>query len=306
MVENAGLTELYRGEDPVVDIVAVHGLNGHPFKTWTTTKTNKFWLADSDLLPSNLKQSRILTFGYDAAVAALLGKTSSDRILQHAQTLIAELVADRQLEDAAQRPIIFICHSLGGIIVKRALAYSASRTSKLVQHYHSIYVSTYGILFLGTPHNGSNKASLASVGSRMINALTPSKIADTNSQLADALLEGSEVLQNITDMFVPLMKNFRVYFFWEQLKTDLGATIAYIVEEHSAAPILDNTERAGLPYGHRDMVKFESRSSPGYRLVVAALIRYSKEAPELISMRWVQATEMLRAKRQNEAAELLH
>jgi hypothetical protein len=89
-------------------------------------------------------------------------------------------------------------------------------------------VSTYGILFLGTPHNGSSKAGLASVGSRMISALVPSKIIDTNSQLADALNEGPEVLQNITDMFAPLMKNFRVYFFWEQEKTNLGTTLAYV------------------------------------------------------------------------------
>jgi hypothetical protein len=246
-------------------IVAVHGLNGHPFKTWTTEKTKKFWLKDTGLLPSTLKSARILTFGYNAAVAALLGRTSSDRILQHAQTLVAELVADRevslnwsqeisakhisQLEDASQRPIIFICHSLGGIVVKRlsytlleskyighvltlsqALAYSASRTSKLVQHVHSIFVSTYGILFLGTPHNGSSKAGLASVGSRMINALTPSKVVDTDSQLADALHEGSEILQNITDMFAPLMKNFRIYFFWEQEKTNLGTTLAYVCD----------------------------------------------------------------------------
>ena len=30
-------------------------------------------------------------------VTAVLGKTSSDRILQHAQTLVAELVADREV-----------------------------------------------------------------------------------------------------------------------------------------------------------------------------------------------------------------
>jgi hypothetical protein len=97
-----------------------------------------------------------------------------------------------------------------------------------VQHLHSIFVSTYAILFLGTPHNGSSKAGLASVGSRMISALTPSKVVDTNSQLADALYEGSEVLQNITDMFAPLMKNFRIYFFWEQEKTDLGGSLGYV------------------------------------------------------------------------------
>ena len=114
------------------------------------------------------------------------------------------------------------------LILSQALAHSASRTSKLVQHLYSVFVSTNGILFLGTPHNGSNKAGLASVGSRMISALAPSKVIDTESQLADALHQGSEVLQNITDMFAPLMKNFRIYFFWEQEKTNLGSTLAYV------------------------------------------------------------------------------
>lgn len=78
-------------------VVAVHGLNGDAFKTWTIDGSNKMWLKDPDLLPSNLKNSRILTYGYNAAVAAMFGKASSDRILQHAQTLVAELVADREV-----------------------------------------------------------------------------------------------------------------------------------------------------------------------------------------------------------------
>jgi len=305
MEGHSTLNEVFRGENPVVDIVAVHGLNGDAFKSWTTSKTDRFWLGDPSLLPMDMKHARILTFNYNASVTALFGKTSSDRILQHAHTLIAEIVADRELEDAMQRPIIFICHSLGGIVVKRALAYSASRTSKLVQHLHSIFVSTYAVLFLGTPHNGSNKASIASTGQRMIDALVPSKIWDTNGQLLNALKEESEVLQNITDIFTPLMKNFRIYFFWEQEKTDFGSTQRYVVEESSAAPILDDTERAGLPYDHRNMCKFESRTSPGYRLIVAALLRYSKEAPSTIPQRWANAIEMLKSKRMNEAAELV-
>jgi protein SERAC1 len=78
-------------------IVAVHGLNGDAFKTWTAQKTKKFWLGDLDMLPANLEDSRILTYSYNATVAAICGKTSSDRIMQHAHTLIAELVADRQV-----------------------------------------------------------------------------------------------------------------------------------------------------------------------------------------------------------------
>ncbi|KAI4110724.1 MAG: hypothetical protein LQ345_006932 [Seirophora villosa] len=323
MASHYGIQEVFRGDNPVVElrknrnpsqsrpadvvnsIVAVHGLNGDAIQTWTTNKTEKFWLGDPEMLPKNMSNARILSFGYDASATAFFGRTSSDTILQHAHTLVAELVADRQLEGAVNRPIIFICHSLGGIVVKRALAYSASRTSKLIQHLHSIFVSTYAILFLGTPHQGSNMAKLASTSRKIVDAMVPSKAFDTDGQLLEALQEGSEILQNVTDMFAPLMKNFRIYFFWEQQKTDFGTTRKYVVKEHSAAPILDDTERAGLPYDHRGMCRFESRTAPGYRLVVAALMTYTLNAPSTITQRWVSATEMLKAKRDTEAAELL-
>jgi hypothetical protein len=75
-------------------IVAVHGLNGDPYKTWTT-KSGVFWL--KDLLPIDIKNARILTFGYNANTTSFMGSTSSDRILQHAQTLVAQLNADREV-----------------------------------------------------------------------------------------------------------------------------------------------------------------------------------------------------------------
>lgn len=114
-------------------------------------------------------------------------------------------------------------------LVPQALAYSASRTSKNIEHLHSIFVSTYAILFLGTPHNGSDKAKLARIGQ---NAQRPraEKVWDTDSQLLNALQEGSETLQNITDQFAPLMKQFHIYFFWEQEKTDLGYTRDYVTK----------------------------------------------------------------------------
>lgn len=83
-------------------------------------------------------------------------------------------------------------------------------------------------MFLGTPHNGSSKAGLASVSRRIVDIVTPSKFVDTDGQLVEALREDSETLQNITDMFVPLMKQFRIFFFWEQEKTDFGAKVDYV------------------------------------------------------------------------------
>ena len=190
---------------------------------------------------------------------------------------------------------------------------------------HSIYVSTYAVPFLGTPHHGSDIARMFSTVQRMVDAVLPKKILDTDSQLLNALREESETLQNITDQFAPLMKRFRIYFFWEQEKTDFPYSKAYVisifftfplansicanllqvVDEASAAPILDNTERSGIGANHSDMCKFEDATAPGYRTVVAALMRYAREAPPLIMTRWSRAKNMLAAQRSMEASELL-
>ncbi|KAK4446131.1 ribonuclease-like protein p/mrp subunit [Podospora aff. communis PSN243] len=302
--EAAALTEIYRGADPAVDIVAVHGLNGDAFRTFTSQTSGRCWLDDPEMLPKDLPNCRVLTFSYPATVANVLGKTSSDRILQHAQTLVAELVADRELENAVQRPIIFVCHSLGGIIVKRALVYSASRTAQKIEHLRSVFVSTYGVLFMATPHDGTDKAKLASFAQKLVDSCLPNKLVDTSPQLVDALATGSEVLQEITDNFTPLMKRFCLCFFWEQNKTDLVTTYDYVVDQASAAPVLDNTDRAGLPYDHRSICRFTSRTAPGYRIVIAALRRYARESPGVVSQRWSDEESIMLSLRMAEAREL--
>ncbi|KAK7911395.1 hypothetical protein PG985_013876 [Apiospora marii] len=161
------------------------------------------------------------------------------------------------------------------------------------------------MLFFGTPHNGSRRANLASYAQRMVSSLLPSKIIDTDSRLINALKDGSEILQEITDNFQPKMKRFNIFFFWEQVKTDLGAKYDYVVTETSAAPILDDTERAGIRAEHRHMCKFASRHSPGYPLVAATLIRYSEDAPKAIARRWSEAAESIRIMRKGEVDDLI-
>lgn len=65
----------------------------------------------------------------------------------------------------------------------------------------------------------------------LVQKITPSKFIDTNGELLEALQPQSETLQNITDMFVPLMRNFRIYFFWEQEKTDLKGGYDYVSKQ---------------------------------------------------------------------------
>ena len=244
-------------------------------------------------MPLKNLPARVLTFGYDARVSSFFGNDSSNSIQQHAHTLIAELEAIRALDKTAERPIIFVCHGLGGLLVKKALAYSANRTSKKVEHLYSIFVSTYAILFLGTPHSGIEKASWTLTGGHF------------SEDLEKSFGKNSETLQNITDQFAPLMKQFHIYFFWETLQTTIGVNKSFFILEDSAAPLLDNTERSGINATHSEMCRFSSLESPGFSIVLAALLRYTKESCTAIRLRWIEAKKFLATQRTNEASELV-
>lgn len=78
------------------------------------------------------------------------------------------------------------------------------------------------------PHQGSNKANLAHFAQRMVQVVMPSKAVDTDPKLLRALKAGSEILQEISDNFTPLIRRFCAYFFSEQEKTNLGVTLDYV------------------------------------------------------------------------------
>lgn len=140
----------------------------------------------------------------------------------------------------------------------------------------------------------------------MVSLAVPKKALQTDSSLLRALEEDSEVLQNITDQFAPLLHRFRIFYFWEQERTDLKYTQDYIVDEASAAPILDDTERSGIAADHRGMCRFEGKDSPGFRTVMAALKRYCHDAPEVIQSRRANAKTDMEARRWSEAGDLLN
>lgn len=102
---------------------------------------------------------------------------STDMIHQHAQTLLANLSIERKAEDTERNPIIWVAHSLGGILVKRALELSNDLQGKNADDLRSIYVSTYGIIFLGTPHNGSDAAKWGLVLQNMVHVSILSKLS---------------------------------------------------------------------------------------------------------------------------------
>jgi hypothetical protein len=105
-----------------------------------------------------------------------------------------------------------VCHSLGGLVVKQALVFA--QMDKL---FADIRNSTYGIIFLGTPHRGSSAADLAS---NLIN-ITRLAFPGIQSQLLAALEKDSSTLGDIADEFRHISSDFEIASFYEQKPTSL-------------------------------------------------------------------------------------
>ncbi|KAG0648834.1 Kinesin light chain [Hyphodiscus hymeniophilus] len=277
-----------------VDIVAVHGLYEGQIETWTDPDSRICWLRD--LLAHQIPEARILAYGYEAHASNSDGEGSSDRILAHAYSLMSELNSNRY-PFATRRPIIFICHGLGGILVKQALACSNTSRSKQVDHRRAFFTSTYAILSLGTPHGGMSE--------EVLRAEAKMPPGGELSQISQALIEGSEVLQDINEQFSSLMKKFRIYFLWEQHQSNLGSSQGYVVAENSAAPNWIRAERAGIPANHSQMCKFTSADDVGFKLISSACKRYLRTAVNEVNIRWHKDCELLEKEREEEVAELL-
>jgi hypothetical protein len=117
------------------------------------------------------------------------------------------------------RPIIFICHSLGGLVVKDALVKAASHDSHKRDHDLALIGRhTKGVLFLGTPHRGSQQATFSDVLARTASLL----LHKTNTQLLRSLRADSHILEKQRDDFITISKNLLVRCVKEDRPTPLG------------------------------------------------------------------------------------
>ncbi|NEP84105.1 MAG: alpha/beta hydrolase, partial [Okeania sp. SIO3B3] len=147
-----GLSQVFGCENPdrTGDIVFVHGLAGHPWSTWHPQgkKDNQdldfwpFWLGEE-------LQANVWTFGYDAPRFGYVGQ-GMPRF-----DLASNLLEYLAVNDIGDRPLIFVTHSMGGLVVKDLI-----RTAQNFDDKKAIIQQTQGIVFLSTPHQGSHLANL--------------------------------------------------------------------------------------------------------------------------------------------------
>ena len=154
-----------------------------------------------------------MTFGYDAR---FLGPSVSS-LEDDAMDLLIRLRTIRLTKHTGHRPIIFIAHSLGGLVVKQALIIVHSQAG-----FSDILVSTRAILFLGTPHKGSKHISRAALMSRILVA-AGLKLAKHRFQL---LTSNCDALNSLGDLFQKIAANISIISFYETETTPgLGSVV---------------------------------------------------------------------------------
>ncbi|KAI2623161.1 hypothetical protein GGR54DRAFT_629751 [Hypoxylon sp. NC1633] len=279
-IESAqGLEVVYDSPEASLDIVAIHGLNGHPDKTWTAGN-GVHWLRD--LLPKDLPNVRILTWGYDANTHSS-DRVSCQYLYDHALELVADLTRKRTLTNSTERPIIFVTHSLGGIVLKSALIHSDAARQGAKNEHRSVKTSTYGILFMGTPHQGSDSVPL---GRSLMNIA--SIFVATNDRILQHLGRDSEWLQQQLDQYAPIGGEFVTKFAYEIFETPtlLGHKILVVPKASAVVPGQADAEAIGIHSDHTHMIKFSSKDDGGYRKVSENLQIMARGAGETIRSRW--------------------
>ena len=158
-----------------------------------------------DLLPADCPNARILVWGYDSVVTKGYAPFNKSNMFAHAKDLLYSL--DR--EKPKGRNVVFVAHSLGGLLVKEVLRRSQHAEEASLR---DIIETTKAVIFLGTPHRGS--AEFAGLGELPRSVASAVIRVDSNATVIRALGIDSPELELSRESF---LQQWRTYGF--QVKT---------------------------------------------------------------------------------------
>lgn len=224
----------------LLDVVFVHGLTGDKFTTWSFDGTTSWlnWLAE------DLSSINVYAAAYKSAffASALTGQGAS--LDDRATTLLDGVIARR----SPAKRIVFISHSLGGLIVKRLLRVCADFASP---KYHDLLSNIAGVVFIATPHQG---AKLAKTLSGVLRVVT--------SKSVDELKAGAELTTELGSWFRNHVAKSQcaVHSYYETRKTN-GVMI---VDKDHANPMIGGCDPVAVEADHITICKPTSREAHLY------------------------------------------
>jgi hypothetical protein len=134
--------------DRIADVIFIHGLNGDAHLTWTTPGlADGFW---PNWLGAELYDVGIWSIAYDVKSSSWKGYSMA--LAARARNVL-DLLAGKEI---GTRPIVFVVHGFGGLVVKQVLRTAADSPDP---DWQAIAAQTRGVVFLATPHAGSRLAN---------------------------------------------------------------------------------------------------------------------------------------------------
>ena len=231
---------------PLLDVVFVHGLGGDDTATWTVRGASDSWL---EWLGQDIPSIAVWSLCYPAGATkwttAGEGMALSDRA--------AGLIPTMLYYGIGSRGTVFVCHSLGGLIVKQILRHSAEMA---MPAWRAIAVSTLGVAFLATPHSGSNLASFLKV----VPLSRPTRTALALTAHCPHLKELSDwYRQNAGRLGIETTA------YAESRRLKRGFRFVTVVNTTSADPGISGCITTTLDSNHVDIAKPSDRATDAYR-----------------------------------------
>lgn len=226
------------------DVIFVHGLGGSARGTWHPKEKqndDNFW---PKWLGEDFPDVGIWSLGYE--VEPFKWKGNSMPLADRA-TNILDLLDSYEI---GERPLIFITHSFGGLLVKQML-----RSARDFGKWQAIASHTRGIVFLSTPHSGSDIASwIRHIGGILQTTVSVEELEAHHSRLRELnlLYRNDDQLRKIP---------MRVYC--ETLPTK-GILV---VNQTSADPGINGVIPVPMPCDHISICKMKDRNNQIYRQV---------------------------------------
>ncbi|KAK6451809.1 hypothetical protein FP744_10008060 [Trichoderma asperellum] len=256
-----GLTVIHHppGERSV-DIIFVHGLGGSSRMTWAHNHSlDFFWPLKFLPLEPDINGARILTFGYNGKFRPGSAKNKMS-ILDFAKDLLYDLkyAQDESAPEPenlrmGERPIIFLVHSMGGLIVKEAYMQGQYDPT-----YEAIIKAVSAIVFLSTPHRGTNLAET-------LNRILQVSFVASPMQFIAELAAGSQTLQKLNEQFRHVAPKLQIVSFYETRPTTMfKKTQIMVLEKDSSVLGYPGEISKALDADHNGICKYESPSDPKY------------------------------------------
>lgn len=230
---------MYIGGLQTSSCFVISGLGSHPFGSWQAHGKDKSFMWIRDELPHFLPGVRFLTYGYDTTLL----QSESFQTISHLSNSLNDILRASGCSEPSSKAILFLAHSLGGVLLKQSLIALASG----YEREHAILDKVRGAMFFGVPSHGMSVPDLFTmIGSQ------------PNMALLDELSDQSDFLPQMDQQFRGISKLKKLHYHWafetkmthrvEVSRRIFSVKQLSVANFNEASPVTGNFGRTGTTF----------------------------------------------------------